>query len=920
MKQHTLLGRTSTAGTFLAGIALLLGLLLAAAPARAQISSGTDRNTSQKAGPDAECAIAKNPTNKQELFAACNTSGIGLFAARSTDLGATWTYPDAADKTLADGDPGQGAAACCDPTLAWDTFGNLYLGYLDAAVNNVVVLLSIDSGLTFNNLVTFPGSVDQPTVVVADTAGAAATSPVAVWVVWNQTGTMRASGAAVTGLGTVGAFGAMQIVPGTNNCTFGDVAIAPSGEVVQACQDGNPSVTGPTNIRINTDADGLGAGNFGASVVATATNVGTFDAIPAQASRSIDAEAGLAYDAFAASPHFGRLYLVYTEETALENNDTDIMVRFSDDDGGTWSAPIQVNNDATARSQFLPRIASNTLSGNIAVCWHDARASATNTAMQEYCAMATPAGASPVFFDQQPVSDGSSTSAGAGVVEFGDYSGLAYFQGRVHPIWGDTSNSTGDNPNGTSDFDAYTDIVSGGAAANEGDPHLTTVDGVHYDFQSAGEFVSLRGDGLEIQTRQTAIATSFFPGPNGYTGLATCASLNTAVAAQVGARRVTYQPNISGVPDPSGLQLRIDGTLTALGAAGIDLGSGGRIDKTAANGGIEIEFPNGTRLVVTPGWWSSQGKWYLNVNAYDTTASEGILGALAPGSWLPALPDGTSLGPRPSPLPARYTALYQTFADAWRVTDATSLFDYAPGTSTGDFTLLGWPRDSAPCEVAWDPDGTPGVVAKPLDLEIAQRVCERIEDANRRANCVFDVRVTGERGFADTYFATQQIEVGGELPPRPEPILGSWAVSLHLGYPFPLGDFEDLGAEGTYAAAIDLEWRFAPQRSLELVLGRYAFEIDPGAIDVDIDGLSLYYKAYNAPAGSPRLFWQLGPGLFDVQPGLSTEGISAGVGWQTPIGSNLELEAAGLLFHLFSTGAQDDIDFALTQVGLKWTF
>ena len=40
---------------------------------------------------------------------------------------------------------------------------------------------------------------------------------------------------------------------------------------------------------------------------------------------------------------------------------------------------------------------------------------------------------------------------------------------------------------------------------NDGDPHLTTVGGIHYDFQGAGEFVALRdGNGLEIQTRQTS--------------------------------------------------------------------------------------------------------------------------------------------------------------------------------------------------------------------------------------------------------------------------------------------------------------------------------------------------------------------------------------------------------------------------------
>jgi hypothetical protein len=44
------------------------------------------------------------------------------------------------------------------------------------------------------------------------------------------------------------------------------------------------------------------------------------------------------------------------------------------------------------------------------------------------------------------------------------------------------------------------------------------------------------------------VATTFFPGPNPHTGLATCASLDSAVAARVGSHRVT----LNGVPDSNG--------------------------------------------------------------------------------------------------------------------------------------------------------------------------------------------------------------------------------------------------------------------------------------------------------------------------------------------------------------------------------
>src|SRR5207249_9762707 len=122
-----------------------------------------------------------------------------------------------------------------------------------------------------------------------------------------------------------------------------------------------------------------------------------------------------------------------------------------------------------------------------------------------------------------------------------------------------------------------------------GDPHITTFDGKRYDFQSSGEFVLLRqSEGQEIQTRQTPIPTTSTPGPDPHDDLALCVSINSAIAARMGTHRVTYEPNLSGVPDPTGLQLRVDGVLTALDPNGIDLGSGGRIAKTWAPGGLEL--------------------------------------------------------------------------------------------------------------------------------------------------------------------------------------------------------------------------------------------------------------------------------------------------------------------------------------------
>ena len=311
-----------------------------------------------------------------------------------------------------------------------------------------------------------------------------------------------------------------------------------------------------------------------------------------------------------------------------------------------------------------------------------------------------------------------------------------------------------------------------GALGLNGDTHITTANGAHYDFQGAGEFVSLRdGSGLEIQTRMAPIATTFNPGPDSHDGLATCVSLNTAVAVRVGKRRVSYQPNLSGVPDPSGLQLRVDGVLTTLSPAGLDLGDGGRLAKTSAAGGVAVDFPDGSVLNVTPGWWSSQSKWYLNVGVVRPPAADGmaspapgsspapstggVAGAIVPGSWLPALPNGVSMGPMPGALHQRYVDLYQKFADAWRVTDSTSLFDYAPGTSTNTFTMRSWPLENPPCVI---PQTEP---VRPVSQLVAERACRAVAGKLAHRDCVFDVRATGNRGFGRTYALGRRIQAGG---------------------------------------------------------------------------------------------------------------------------------------------------------------
>ncbi len=425
---------------------------------------------------ESEEAIAVNPTNPNNIVIVTNIghreAGLtaGMFEGVSFDGGATWT-------THIIGNYDNLGDACCDPSLSFDEYGNLFLTYLYEVENMVPIALSTDGGLTFNvikNIEAPPKTtptktsgdnrglfrfVDQPTITAARGE---------VWVIFNAGGPLFATGAPVTGLGQVGAFFVGEVVPGSNNCTYGDIAIGPSGQIMQAC---NLTETGQGGgkIFVNVDPDGLGPAGFGDRVFVAGTHVGGFDFIPPQPDRSVDAEVGLAWDRTGGS-HNSRVYIVYTKEQQNESDNTDIYVRYSDDNGATWSAGVRVNDDDTKNSQFLPKMSLDQTTGNIAVVWYDSRndlgAGGTgdtdgiaNDDAQFWGTFSTDAGVS--FAPNIQISAGTSNSHDSGNgIDYGDYDGLSFFGGVAHPAWSDNSNSTGDNPDGAlHQLDIYTAVV-----------------------------------------------------------------------------------------------------------------------------------------------------------------------------------------------------------------------------------------------------------------------------------------------------------------------------------------------------------------------------------------------------------------------------------------------------------------------------
>jgi hypothetical protein len=488
-----------------------------ASPLRLMVNPGAIVNISKKAGNQAESAIAVDPTDKdnKHLFVASmsypGNMGLAttpgpLFVAFSDDGGYSWNdgaIPAAQDGTIhtAPADPpvdlGKEQE---DPSAVYDEDGNLWLAFVDgfATTKPRILVLRAAKGSTDFSVVntiygaTREGSVDQPRL---------AAGPGCVWLAYrwlSSTGwNIGIEGATVSS----GSFTTdIRDIPA--NALLGDIAVGPQRQVYVTCYtEFHDERSHGSNILLLVDPDGsqeLGLlegpsrgfqpvlppvpapGKDTTSGVSAEMSTDSKepelkgDQIPAQKTRGITPEPRLAIDYSQAHP--GRLYLVYTDGEpggALPTNkvkNTRIYVRFSDNGGGTWSPdPTLVNSDVPGVDHFLPSIAVDRKTGDVAVTWYDTRVDAGGTRTQFYGAVSIDGGSHflPDFLissslkgsDDQPLS--SVAGAYTNQFDYGDYTGLAFSNGILYPVWSDNSNSTLDNPqtnggDGNPTFDVYT--------------------------------------------------------------------------------------------------------------------------------------------------------------------------------------------------------------------------------------------------------------------------------------------------------------------------------------------------------------------------------------------------------------------------------------------------------------------------------
>src|SRR5665213_896912 len=351
-------------------VAALALLVPQAGFAQASFTVGTNLDDiSQAKGNETDPCVAINPLNPSNMVVAAATDGTvpGLFLAFTTNMGGTWKTNFIATNSDVQGlNPAYG-----EPSVAWDSFGNLFLAYLPYSFEGVAIAVSTNGGSNFVSLTNLAAlDVTDTPRLSAPPSGAAAGS---MWVVYKDytsaTTPLQVQGLLSTNLGAIGTFGVPQIVPDSAAGGFPDIAAGPQGELVVAFQDNlqgisNPAFPHPSaNIWVAVETNAVTNGvisnqgfDMAESLASNAISGLTYiDAAPTGI--GVNAAPGLGFDYDLNSKSYDNAYLIYT---AIGPNGNLVINLLTGIDRGTnWIAETFVDDDANTgfNDHFLPRVA-----------------------------------------------------------------------------------------------------------------------------------------------------------------------------------------------------------------------------------------------------------------------------------------------------------------------------------------------------------------------------------------------------------------------------------------------------------------------------------------------------------------------------------------------------------------------------------
>lgn len=381
------------------------------------------------ANPQSEVHISIDKTNPSDLIASANTQSQGFYYSR--DGGQTWTGSD----NLPNGGQSGG-----DPSTAYDAAGNAYLATLapKPTFDGYFVQSSTNKGVTWTNQVRSGGGTGRidkemiaadnlPSSLFVNNLYGAWTNDVSGTVQFNRS-TNR---------------GQTFTAPLVLQSGFGlgaNVQTGPNGEVYVCWPNyasGSPTATG---IGFTSSTNG-GVSFTPATVAFGIVGMAAQGDHPDPVFNNVRVNDLPAMAVDKGTAHRGRIYITHT---AKENGNGKavVLVRFSDNQGASWSAPVTASIP-NGRQNWFPWIAVDDCTGDVSVVYYSFDTASgfwTNT----YVAYSTNGGSS---FSNIKVSDVPHTTAPIDNIIFaagyiGDYLGITAYGGKAYPVWADNRNGT----------------------------------------------------------------------------------------------------------------------------------------------------------------------------------------------------------------------------------------------------------------------------------------------------------------------------------------------------------------------------------------------------------------------------------------------------------------------------------------------
>jgi hypothetical protein len=377
----------------------------------------------------AEPHMSQNLNSPFQYFNAFNTNS----AYRTYD-GLTWTAST----------PPFGATLYGDPVTAYDSLGNLYYQNMSGSgtIQNARVIRSTDNGQTWTTSVIGVNGIDKNWMAADQTSGPYKNYVYCTMTASGGIGNFSRStdfGATFTQTATFNtqSLPGMMVAVGPNVLGGNDI---PGGCVYVVTNSGSAFASTYT-FYVSTN----GGQSF---TLKSAQNFANYVGTNVSGRNSVQNMRTRPYPFIAADnsygPYRGRLYLVYASNTpAGDGNKPDIFLRYSDDQGATWSTARVVNDDpnTTANHQWHPALWVDKTSGRVFIKWMDTRDTPTSDSAHIYATYSSDGGNT--FAPNQRITTAKmkincTTCGGGGTPRYqGDYDAIVAHNNISNIVWTD---------------------------------------------------------------------------------------------------------------------------------------------------------------------------------------------------------------------------------------------------------------------------------------------------------------------------------------------------------------------------------------------------------------------------------------------------------------------------------------------------